>query len=566
MDNNQIKVNSSDVKDSTVQNIDKEVKKMDMKPPSTIGLLVKNSALLPAGIVQINKSPNSLQPGKNDNLPKSSGSATGNPRNKTALAPGHSLMDWIRLGNSGIDLTGVGGRLQTVTPTELVKHNKIDDAWIAIRGTVYNITRYMNFHPGGVPELMKGVGIDATKLFDDVHAWVNYQSILQKCVVGRLERTITADMYFTSDKVQHQKNDKVTAVVPKSSPIQMEWRQTTNNITFFYRVNRDEFIGEYQFQKLNSSAFCIKLNLEKANKVVLNDFKLSDEVEWPPNWKNTNEMTEVEIILKKKIPKIWKTYGTLLESQEKLDLQKHTYNNYSILVNSTLCEDVHLLILQAENLIQVFPPGRHLAIKMDVMGTEVLRMYTPVPNFIDLQNKLSIIAKDDCLCLIIKNYKEGTLTPKLTKLEVGENLELSNALGNFQAPIFDKYSSMHMLAAGTGLTPMLSIIKRSLTLRNPPSINLINFNKKESSIFCNEQLQEIASQRSLSVTHILSQAESSWSGLKGVVTEQLLKDKIGDQSSKACIFICGPSGFMKITRDYLTNLKWQSDQIFEFEG
>ncbi|CAB0042975.1 unnamed protein product [Trichogramma brassicae] len=520
---------------------------MDMKPPSTIGLLVKNSALLPAGIVQINKSPNSLQPGKNDNLPKSSsssGSATGNPRNKTALAPGHSLMDWIRLGNSGIDLTGVGGRLQTVTPTELAKHNKIDDAWIAIRGTVYNITRYMNFHPGGVPELMKGVGIDATKLFDDVHAWVNYQSILQKCVVGRLERTITADMYFTSDIVQPQKNHKVTAVVSKSSPIQMDWRQTTNNITFFYRVNRDEFIGEYQLQKLNSSAFCIKLNLEKADKVVLNDFKLSDEVEWPPNWKNTNEMTEVE------------TYGTLSESQENLDLQKHTYNNYSILVNSTLCEDVHLLILQAENLIQVFPPGRHLAIKMDIMGTEVLRMYTPVPNFIDPQNKLSTVAKDDCLCLIIKNYKEGTLTPKLTKLEVGENLELSNALGNFQAPIFDKYSSMHMLAAGTGLTPMLSIIKRSLTLRNPP----------KSSIFCNEQLQGIASQRSLSVTHILSQAESSWSGLKGVITEQLLKDQIGDQSSKACIFICGPSGFMKITKDYLTNLKWQSDQIFEFEG
>lgn len=32
----------------------------------------------------------------------------GNPRNKCALQPGHSLMDWIRLGASGKDLTGVG--------------------------------------------------------------------------------------------------------------------------------------------------------------------------------------------------------------------------------------------------------------------------------------------------------------------------------------------------------------------------------------------------------------------------------------------------------------------------
>lgn len=39
----------------------------------------------------------------------------GNPRNKHALQPGHSLMDWVRLGNSGKDLTGVGpqaGRLK----------------------------------------------------------------------------------------------------------------------------------------------------------------------------------------------------------------------------------------------------------------------------------------------------------------------------------------------------------------------------------------------------------------------------------------------------------------------
>lgn len=34
----------------------------------------------------------------------------GNPRNKCSLQPGHSLMDWIRLGSSGTDLTGVGSK------------------------------------------------------------------------------------------------------------------------------------------------------------------------------------------------------------------------------------------------------------------------------------------------------------------------------------------------------------------------------------------------------------------------------------------------------------------------
>jgi len=92
----------------------------------------------------------------------------GTTRNKVSLAPGHSLMDWIRLGNSESDLTGVGGKLLSVSKSELAKHNKRTDAWLAIRGTVYNVTRYMDFHPGGVDELVRGIGTDATKLFSEV--------------------------------------------------------------------------------------------------------------------------------------------------------------------------------------------------------------------------------------------------------------------------------------------------------------------------------------------------------------------------------------------------------------
>lgn len=51
-----------------------------------------------------------------------------------ALLPGHSLMDWIRLGTSGKDLTGVGGSLQDVTEEELAEHNEQHNAWIVIRG------------------------------------------------------------------------------------------------------------------------------------------------------------------------------------------------------------------------------------------------------------------------------------------------------------------------------------------------------------------------------------------------------------------------------------------------
>lgn len=60
------------------------------------------------------------------------------------------------------------GKLIPVTPEELAKHNTESDCWIAFRGLVYNVTPYMEFHPGGVDELMRAAGQDGTQLFDEV--------------------------------------------------------------------------------------------------------------------------------------------------------------------------------------------------------------------------------------------------------------------------------------------------------------------------------------------------------------------------------------------------------------
>lgn len=107
-------------------------------------------------------------------------------RRQVALAKGHSMMDWIRLGNRrGRALAGA--RVGPITPEELERHSGPDgDIWMAIRGRVYNITPYMDFHPGGRDELLRGSGMDATALFNEVHAWVNFESMLEKCFLGPL--------------------------------------------------------------------------------------------------------------------------------------------------------------------------------------------------------------------------------------------------------------------------------------------------------------------------------------------------------------------------------------------
>lgn len=117
---------------------------------------------------------------------KSSKPKPGSGRKKGGLEPGHSLMDWIRLTKSGKDLSSTKGKMIAVSPEELAKHNTETDCWIAFRGLVYNVTPYMEFHPGGADELMRAAGTDGTQLFDEVHQWVNLENMMSSTLVGKL--------------------------------------------------------------------------------------------------------------------------------------------------------------------------------------------------------------------------------------------------------------------------------------------------------------------------------------------------------------------------------------------
>eukprot|EP01097_Dermamoeba_algensis_P007088 TRINITY_DN4443_c0_g1_i1.p1 TRINITY_DN4443_c0_g1~~TRINITY_DN4443_c0_g1_i1.p1 ORF type:complete len:143 (-),score=31.85 TRINITY_DN4443_c0_g1_i1:101-529(-) len=106
-------------------------------------------------------------------------------RKKVPLPPGHSTFDWVKLVNSGKDLSGVGKeKFVSVPMSEVRKHNKEDDAWMVYQGKVYNITPYIDFHPGGKEELMRAAGKDATKLFMFKHPWVNMESMLKTAYIG----------------------------------------------------------------------------------------------------------------------------------------------------------------------------------------------------------------------------------------------------------------------------------------------------------------------------------------------------------------------------------------------
>jgi cytochrome b involved in lipid metabolism len=122
-------------------------------------------------------------------LPPSHNSVPTKPRKKVQLTPNHSPLDWARLSSSpSHNLSGLppSSPYIRVPPSLLRLQNgrKGKDAWTILGGKVYNVTPYLPYHPGGEGELMRCAGRDGTRLFGEVHPWVNWEGMLGGCLVG----------------------------------------------------------------------------------------------------------------------------------------------------------------------------------------------------------------------------------------------------------------------------------------------------------------------------------------------------------------------------------------------
>lgn len=82
-----------------------------------------------------------------------------------------------------------------LSASELVKHNSISDCWLLINGKVYNVTNYLNSHPGGVGTITPYCGADSTGAFTTkggrgAHSGFAW-NILNNYYVGDLGRAVS---------------------------------------------------------------------------------------------------------------------------------------------------------------------------------------------------------------------------------------------------------------------------------------------------------------------------------------------------------------------------------------
>lgn len=188
-----------------------------------------------------------------------------------------------------------------------------------------------------------------------------------------------------------------------------------------------------------------------------------------------------------------------------------------------------------------FIHGQYLTLKLNVNGEELRRSYSICSSPLD----------PETISIAVKKVAGGRASTVLVdKLQPGMGMEVMSPMGNFHTKLEPTQARHYVaFAAGSGITPILSIL--TTTLRTEPNsrFSLFYGNSEENRIIFRSKLEELKAHYGdrLSVYHILTCGTHEDMLFNGRITNekaaQLLKRFVTDSLDKE-YFICGPEQMM----------------------
>ncbi len=193
-----------------------------------------------------------------------------------------------------------------------------------------------------------------------------------------------------------------------------------------------------------------------------------------------------------------------------------------------------------------FHQGQSLTMRSVINNEEVRRTYSICSSPLDNEIRVAIKKVDGGLFSTFAN----------NNLKKGDTLEVMEPVGKFYAPLDAANKKNYLaIAAGSGITPVLSIIKT--TLQTEPSCNftLVYGNKNRSSIIFFEELEALKNKflQRFTFINILSRERTDATINFGRINLEKLQEleKLVDYPSFDEVFICGPEEMIFTARDFL---------------
>jgi cytochrome-b5 reductase len=203
------------------------------------------------------------------------------------------------------------------------------------------------------------------------------------------------------------------------------------------------------------------------------------------------------------------------------------------------------------------PVGQHIYLTARINGELVIRPYTPVSSDDD-KGYMDLVIKVYFKNVHPKFPEGGKMSQHLEAMEIGDYIDVRgpNGLlvyedcGTFAIkpdkksdPVKKTVKKVGMIAGGTGITPMLQLIRQVFKNSDDNTeLALIFANQTEKDILLRDELEEIQSEFSdrFKLWYTLDKAPEGWKYSEGFVNDGMIKDHLPSPGDDTLIVMCGP--------------------------
>lgn len=221
------------------------------------------------------------------------------------------------------------------------------------------------------------------------------------------------------------------------------------------------------------------------------------------------------------------------------------------------CISISFDIPQSDMQDFTFKAGQYLTLKSKIKEEEVRRSYSLCSEPSSNKHKIAI-----------KKIEKGLFsTFAHDHLKAGDVIEVMAPSGNFQhIPEYEAKKNYVLFAAGSGITPILSIVKSILRHEPNSNVSLVYGNKGIHTIIFREEIEALKNNylERFSVVHILSRENLGNDLQKGRIDKEKciqLLDAYFPENTIDDVFICGPEKMTLDIREVMLSKGLQSSQI-----
>lgn len=219
-----------------------------------------------------------------------------------------------------------------------------------------------------------------------------------------------------------------------------------------------------------------------------------------------------------------------------------------------------------------YTQGQYLTLRFDINGQDVRRAYSMCSSPLE-----------EDIAVTVKAVKGGLVSTYINDhLQVGDTVQVMPPEGRFFTPLnAEQRKDYYLIGAGSGITPLMSILRTVLEKEPLSRIVLLYGNRNEDSIIFKHQLDQLSGQYDgqLIIRHILSQpnrtktkglgglfskGKISWEGPVGRIDQKVIQQLLTDYPPvhpSAEYFLCGPGNLIDNAAQALLNQGIAEDHI-----